>query len=193
MHGLARTALGSIWVYHGVVPKLLVRDSGELESLRGSGRLRGREPLVLSVIGLAEAAFGLAMLTGWRARWHFLANLLALPILAAGAVVSQPRLYVVPFQPRHTHGRHAGASGDRSAGQPRPAVGGRLPAPTPGRLRMTSIYQRALGSDFARLHPQVQRRFGFSSHDGIASIGRGVVQEVRRGALYTLPFLLVGT
>jgi hypothetical protein len=58
---------------------------------------------------------------------------------------------------------------------------------------MTSIYQRALGSDFQRLHPMIQRRFGFSSADGIASIGHGVMEEVWRGLPYTLPFLYVGT
>ncbi len=30
---------------------------------------------------------------------------------------------------------------------------------------MTSIYAQVLGRDFARLHPQIQRRFGFSSAD----------------------------
>ncbi|HEV8281179.1 MAG TPA: DUF4166 domain-containing protein [Candidatus Limnocylindrales bacterium] len=58
---------------------------------------------------------------------------------------------------------------------------------------MTSIYQRALGSDFERLHPQIQRRFGFSSEDGVASIGRGVMDEVWRGPFYTVPFLYIGT
>ena len=58
---------------------------------------------------------------------------------------------------------------------------------------MTSIYQRALGSDFDRLHPEIQRRFGFDSADGIASIGRGVMDEVWKGRFYTLPFLYVGT
>jgi hypothetical protein len=57
---------------------------------------------------------------------------------------------------------------------------------------MTSIYQRALGSDFDRLHPQIQRRFGFSSAEKIASIGRGTMEEVWHGAIYTLPFLYVG-
>ncbi|MFI5226337.1 MAG: DUF4166 domain-containing protein [Candidatus Limnocylindrales bacterium] len=58
---------------------------------------------------------------------------------------------------------------------------------------MTSIYQVALGSDFERLHPQIQRRFGISSADGIASIGRGVMDEIWRGSFYTLPFLYLGT
>ncbi|MGH9255518.1 MAG: DUF4166 domain-containing protein [Vicinamibacterales bacterium] len=58
---------------------------------------------------------------------------------------------------------------------------------------MTSIYRRALGSDFDRLHPQIQRRFGFSSISHVASIGRGVMDEIWRGRVYTLPFLYVGT
>ena len=58
---------------------------------------------------------------------------------------------------------------------------------------MTSIYQRALGADFNRLHPQIQRRFGFSSADGIASVGTGVMEEIWKGRFYTEPFLRVGT
>jgi hypothetical protein len=58
---------------------------------------------------------------------------------------------------------------------------------------MSSIYQEALGADFDRLHPQIQRRFGFSSADGVASIGRGVMDEVWKGRFFTIPFLYVGT
>ena len=57
---------------------------------------------------------------------------------------------------------------------------------------MKSIYERALGADFNRLHPQIQRRFGFSSSDGIASIGNGVMDEIWKGRVYTKPFLHVG-
>src|SRR5260370_14584992 len=58
---------------------------------------------------------------------------------------------------------------------------------------MKSIYERALGSDFARLHPEIQRRFGFSSKDNTASIGTGVMEEIWHGPPYTLPFLYVGS
>jgi hypothetical protein len=50
-----------------------------------------------------------------------------------------------------------------------------------------------MGSDFARLHPEIQRRFGFSSRDNIASIGTGVMEEIWHGPLYTLPFLYIGS
>jgi hypothetical protein len=58
---------------------------------------------------------------------------------------------------------------------------------------VSSIYRRVLGRDFERLHPEIQRRFGFSSADRVASIGRGTMEELWIGRPYTLPFLYVGT
>jgi hypothetical protein len=58
---------------------------------------------------------------------------------------------------------------------------------------MKSIYEIALGSDFQRLHPQIQKRFGLTSESGIASIGTGVMDEIWHGAFYTLPFLYLGS
>ena len=57
---------------------------------------------------------------------------------------------------------------------------------------MPSIYERALGADFRRLHPKIQERFGFSSRDGVAAIGRGVMEEIRRPPSLTWPFLMLG-
>jgi hypothetical protein len=58
---------------------------------------------------------------------------------------------------------------------------------------MKSIYQQVLGSEFDKLHPQIQKRFGFNSNDKIASIGKGVMQKIWYGKIYTLPFLYIGT
>ncbi|MDB5324015.1 MAG: hypothetical protein JWN40_5646 [Phycisphaerales bacterium] len=58
---------------------------------------------------------------------------------------------------------------------------------------MNSIYQTALGSEFDRLHPQIQRRFGFSSADRVAAVGRGIMHQIWHGRFYTLPFLYLGT
>lgn len=57
---------------------------------------------------------------------------------------------------------------------------------------MRSIYEQALGSDFGRLHPRMQERFGFSSRDGVASIGRGIMRRVWHGSPLVKPFLWVG-
>ena len=58
---------------------------------------------------------------------------------------------------------------------------------------MKSIYEQALGSEFRRLHPQIQLRFGLTSESGRASIGTGVMDRIWHGAAYTLPFLYIGT
>src|SRR5205807_1684453 len=55
-----------------------------------------------------------------------------------------------------------------------------------------SIYQQALGSDFSKLHPQIQRRFALNSEARTAAIGTGVMERIWHGARYTLPFLYVG-
>lgn len=57
---------------------------------------------------------------------------------------------------------------------------------------MTSIFRRALGADFDRLHPHLQRRFGFASTDRTACVGTGVMDEIWRGRAFTLPFLHLG-
>jgi hypothetical protein len=57
---------------------------------------------------------------------------------------------------------------------------------------VTSIYRTILGSDFARLHPQIQCRFGFDSTANVAAVGRGVMSRVWHGRPYTLPFLYLG-
>lgn len=54
------------------------------------------------------------------------------------------------------------------------------------------VFQRALGADFGRLHPELQKRFGVSVAGGYGCIGRGVMSEVRRGPWWTLPFLALG-
>ena len=46
---------------------------------------------------------------------------------------------------------------------------------------VTSIYQRALGSDFKRLHPRIQERFGITSAGGRAAIGKGTIENVWHG------------
>lgn len=57
---------------------------------------------------------------------------------------------------------------------------------------MNSIYQQILGSDFAKLHPEIQRRFSLHSESGLAAVGTGVMERVWHGASYTLPFLYLG-
>lgn len=55
-----------------------------------------------------------------------------------------------------------------------------------------SIFATAMGDDFARLHPMLQKRFGVSLEAGYACRGRGVMARIRRGPWFTVPFLHIG-
>ncbi|OPG11719.1 DUF4166 domain-containing protein [Microbispora sp. GKU 823] len=56
---------------------------------------------------------------------------------------------------------------------------------------MTSIFERALGADFARLHPQLRHRFGVSVTGGRACVGTGVMEHIWHAG-FTRPFLALG-
>ncbi|GBG10087.1 DUF4166 domain-containing protein [Paenibacillus agaridevorans] len=57
---------------------------------------------------------------------------------------------------------------------------------------MKSIYEKALGADFSKLHPRIRERFGFSSSDRVKSVGRGTMERIRYAKLAALP-LYAGT
>ena len=57
---------------------------------------------------------------------------------------------------------------------------------------MTSMFEEALGNDFDRLHPMMQRRFGVGLDSGEACVGKGVMTSIRRGPWWTVPFLQIG-
>lgn len=54
------------------------------------------------------------------------------------------------------------------------------------------MFATAMGEDFAKLHPMLQKRFGVGLDAGYGCVGRGVMSEVRRGPWWTVPFLHIG-
>lgn len=66
------------------------------------------------------------------------------------------------------------------------------PAPADDASRPTSMFLEALGRDADRLHPQLRRRFGMGLAAGYGCVGRGVMEEIRRGPWWTVPFLHLG-
>ncbi|GAA1923376.1 DUF4166 domain-containing protein [Streptomyces durmitorensis] len=55
-----------------------------------------------------------------------------------------------------------------------------------------SIFRTVMGSDFDRLHPQLQRRFSVGLASGEACTGRGVMDRIWHGAGFVKPFLALG-
>jgi hypothetical protein len=99
VHALARLTLAFVWIYHGLVPKILFPERGELDLLREAGLFAGREAGVLTAIGLAEIGFGLLLIALWRHRWPLVVAIGLLLALGAGAVVVDPAVVAAPFNP----------------------------------------------------------------------------------------------
>jgi hypothetical protein len=83
----------------GVFPKLLFRDTGELTILQHTHLFAGQESVILSLVGLGEIAFGYLLIWIWYSQPLLLLNILLLVVLGAGALFSQPRIFVAPFNP----------------------------------------------------------------------------------------------
>ena len=95
---LSSIALSLVWIYQGLIPKLLFTDTGEIEILKQSGVFTGNEKNVLTFIGWAEILFGLIILIVHKKSIHII-NIVALLLLSAAAIFSNAIIFTFPFNP----------------------------------------------------------------------------------------------
>lgn len=86
-----------LWCYQGLVPKLLVPDSGEMELISQFSVFADYERHVLTGMGIAEIAFGLLFLYYRSRKLHYLNIVLLAGLLLSG--LASPAIYVAPFNP----------------------------------------------------------------------------------------------
>jgi hypothetical protein len=92
---VSRVALAFVWIYQGLVPKLVCQSPIELGLLSHLGPAFG---FLCSVMGYGEMLFGLLLLlTPWR--WPFVLNIVAMLGLFSFVSVTEPALLVQPFNP----------------------------------------------------------------------------------------------
>jgi hypothetical protein len=96
---VARTTLAAVFVWHGLVPKLLAMHPDELAPLRDAGLSEAAAGALVVAAGVAEVAFGACLVLLWRRRWPAAAALaFVVPMIAAVAAVS-PRYLLAAFNP----------------------------------------------------------------------------------------------
>jgi hypothetical protein len=95
---IANIFLGLLWLYQGLVPKIIFPNTGELDMLRLSGIFMGNEKKVVMIIGVIEIIFGLNLLLVKSKNLHYI-NIIALIILGIGAAFTMPSSYTFPFNP----------------------------------------------------------------------------------------------
>jgi hypothetical protein len=93
IHMIARLAVAFVWIYQGLIPKLVAQHVHEIEMLSNAGVSDGMAPALLTVIGCAEFVLGLATLLCLRSRWPFVATLV-LMVPATILVATHSPLYL---------------------------------------------------------------------------------------------------
>jgi len=91
----SRTTIGLVWLWHGLVPKLLFHDWNERVMLAQAGL----PPGVLPWVGCGEIVFGLLMLAGSRWPWLFTVNLVLMIAALVGVAVRSPEYLTAAFNP----------------------------------------------------------------------------------------------
>ena len=92
----ARVGLAAMWLYQGLVPKL-VAPEGEIALARAAGL---PEPeLTVSIIGIAQVGLGLILLLMQRWRWPYLVSALLMIPLTMAVLWSSPETFLAPFNP----------------------------------------------------------------------------------------------
>lgn len=64
----ARSALGIVWLYEGLVPKILFLRADEIDLVRKSGLVWRSPEWTLLAMGIAQIAVGLWLINGWAER-----------------------------------------------------------------------------------------------------------------------------
>jgi len=99
VHAVARVALAFVFLWHGLVPKLLFRHADELALLRDAGLSAAAAARALTIIGVAEVVYGIALLALWRVRALLLVAAGAMLVMTPGILVGSPRFIAAAFTP----------------------------------------------------------------------------------------------
>jgi len=99
VHAVARVALAVVFLWHGLVPKLLHRHPDELALLRDSGLSASAAARAVIIVGVAEVVYGLALLLAWRVRSLLLLASAAMVAITPGILIASPRFIPAAFTP----------------------------------------------------------------------------------------------
>lgn len=100
IHLIARAVVGFVWVYHGVVPKLIFLHADELTILRDAGVAVESAPTMVFWIGWAEVVMGLWVWLGIpSARWPFFVTIVFGIGTTIGAAIQSPDFLIAAFNP----------------------------------------------------------------------------------------------
>ncbi|HLK13614.1 MAG TPA: DoxX-like family protein [Fimbriimonadaceae bacterium] len=99
IHLAARLGLAVVWVYQGLVPKLLFPQAGEAAIMRQANLPLLPPTTWLVIVGVLEVVYGVLVIACFRSRWVIGLQIPALVALSLAALLTTPKLFVGPFNP----------------------------------------------------------------------------------------------
>ena len=93
----ARIALGLVWLYEGLVPKILFLRADEINLVRKSGLIWETPERTLFILGVAQIAFGLWLIAGWMERFAVITATLWMGILIILVAGGNPAMLTDPY------------------------------------------------------------------------------------------------
>ena len=99
VYALARGSVAFVWIYHGVIPKLLFPQPDEASLLEAAGLPSTSIAFVLTVIGISEVLFGGILLSAWQWRWPPFCSIALMFLAALGVTLTSPQYLVAAFNP----------------------------------------------------------------------------------------------
>lgn len=99
VHAIAAVAVAFVWLWHGLVPKLLGPHPDEVAMLTEAGVAEPWATSLTLAAGVAEILFGLAFVPLSRRRWPWLLTLFAMVGAAVGVVATSPHRALAAFGP----------------------------------------------------------------------------------------------
>lgn len=89
-----------VWLYHGIVPKMLLRHPEEIQAVQGLLGLTGQSASsALLLAGIVEALFGIIFLLYPRKRHLFALQLIVFPLLTLSILIGDPTDFAHPYNP----------------------------------------------------------------------------------------------
>ena len=94
---ISRTALGLVWFYEGLVPKILFLRADELDLVQASHLVWRTPHLTLQILGLAQMLVGLWLVVGFAERTAVLIATSWMLILIALVACGNPSMLADPY------------------------------------------------------------------------------------------------
>lgn len=100
---LCRLTIAFVWLYHGIVPKLLGPHEDELAMNMALGLTLNEATWVAYCAGVSEVVFAACVLIFWKQRWPLQLSAIGMIVLLAFVAVVQPVFLMAAFNPVSTN------------------------------------------------------------------------------------------